>query len=237
MEAMSAVNTIAIRGKCQAGGIWAKAPNRKELERIKKNMEAAVNEAKTELKLVELNEPGVFTCIVGPEDMAAQVQQSSWKLGSFVMRTPPRLPKTDRLARTIENKAKRQLMRGRPSILVVYDRFSSPDEARGFLNEKEIELSVGAFSNLAGVILVCPFMVTGLMAEQERPARIEKKTKENRTLVEYMLPDEEAEICIIWRHLLGKHGAVIERVLRCIEDFPRNLNSLHDSMLDFRVLS
>ncbi len=227
MEAMSALITIAIQGKCLAGGIWAKAPSRVELERIKKKAHAAVNEAKTERKLVEFNEPGVLSCVVCPEDMAAQVQQSSWNLGSFVMRTPQRLPKKDRLARTIEKKGKEQLSRGRPSILVVYDRFSSPDEARGFVNEKEIELSVGAFSNLAGVILVCPFMVTSLMAEEQRPAPVGKETKENRTLVEYLLPDGEAEICTVWRHPMGKHRAVIERVLQCLEGFPGNLNSLY----------
>jgi len=235
MEAMSALITIAIQGKCVAGGIWAKAPSRVELERIRKKAHAAVNEAKTERKLVEFNEPGVLSCIVCPEDMATQVQQPPWNLGSFVMRTPQRLPKKDRLARTIERKGKEQLSRERPSILVVYDRFSNPDEARGFVNEKEIELSVGAFSNLAGVILVCPFMVTSLMAEEQRPSPTRKETKENRTLVEYMLPDGEAEICTVWRHPMGKHAAVIERVLQGLEGFPRNLSSLfaeHQATMD-----
>jgi len=232
MEAMSALITIAIQGKCVAGGIWAKAPSRPELERIKTKAHAAVNEAKTERKLVEFNEPGVLSCVVCPEDMAVQVQQSPWNLGSFVMRTPQRLPKKDRLARTIEKKGKEQLSRGQPSVLVVYDRFSNPDEARGFVNEKEIELSVGAFSNLAGVILVCPFMVTSLMNEEQRPAPTRNETKENRTLVEYLLPDGEAEICTVWRHPMGKHRALIVRVLQCLEDFSRNLNSLYDPTLN-----
>ena len=232
MEAMSALISIAIQGKCVAGGIWAKAPSRPELERIKKKAHAAVNEAKTERKLVEFNEPGVLSCVVCPEDMPAQVQQPPWNLGSFVMRTMQRLPKKDRLARTIEKKGKEQLSRGRPSLLVVYDRFSNPDEARGFVNEKEIELSVGAFSNLAGVILLCPFMVTSLMAEEQRPAPTRKETKENRTLVEYMLPDGEAEICTVWRHPMGKHRALVDRVLQCLQDFTKDLNSLYDPLLD-----
>ena len=233
MEAMSAVITIAIQGKCIAGGIWAKFPSRMDLERIREKVRTAVNEAKTKRKLVEFNEPGVLSCIVCPEDMAAEVDQSSWKLGSFVMRTPSRLPKKDRLARTIEKKSKEQLSRDRPSILVVYDRFSSPDEARGFLNEKEIELSVGAFSNLAGVILVCPFMVTGLTNGQDLPSQSRTETKEARTLVEYALPDSEAEISTAWRHPMGKHSSTIERVLPCLEDFPRNLCSLYDGQYGF----
>ncbi len=227
MEAMSGLITIAIQGKCVAGGIWAKVPSPMELERIKKKVQASVDQANTDRKLVEFNEPGVLSCVVCPDDMVAQVDQSPWKLGSFVMRTPSRLPKKDRLARTIEKKAKEQLSRGRPSVLVVYDRFSSPDEARDFLNEKEIELSIGAFSNLAGVILVCPFMVTGLINGQEAPSKSRKETKEARTLVEYTLPDNEAEISTVWRHPMGKHRSMIEYVLQCLEEYPRNLDSLY----------
>ena len=118
-------------------------------------------------------------------------------------------------------------------------RERSEAETNPFLNEasaaSEIELSVGVFSNLAGVILVCPFMmVTSLMTEEQRPAPTTKETRENRTLVEYLLPDGEAEICTIWRHPMGKHRAVIEHVVQCLEDFPRNLKSCYAESMNAR---
>ncbi len=224
IAALSSVPMIAIQAKCQAGGIWARIPSKKELDSIKKKVQAAVVEATAKRRLVEINEPGVLSCFIAPEDMAAQTQ-APWQWGSFVMRTRSRLPKKDRLARTIEEKARGQLSRGRPSILVVYDLFSRPEEARDFLNEKEIELTVGAFSNLAGVILVCPF-VTAFMIGLEWISQGEE-TRENRTLVEYALPDNEAEICTIWRHLMGKHRPVIETITQCLVDFPKSLEKLY----------
>jgi hypothetical protein len=73
---------------------------------------------------------------------------------------------------------------------------------------KEIELSVGAFSNLAGVLLVCSFMVTGLNG-LELSSQSSKETKEDMTLVEYTLQDNEAEISTPWRHPMGKHSSMI----------------------------
>src|SRR5438093_13577863 len=97
------------------------------------------------------------------------------------MRTHSPRPKKDRLAMKIEEKAKSQLARSIPGILVVYDRFSSPDESQRVFDEKEIELVVGTFPNLAGVSLVFPFNAW----DSPPPKRM---TRSDRTPVEYSRP-------------------------------------------------
>jgi len=224
MDSLSWVSMAAIQAKCISGGIWGKVPTKAEFENIKKKVLAGIEEAKTRRKLVEVNEPGVLLCNIIPEDLVNQTP-SPWPWGSFAMRTRSSVSKKDRLARKISEKAKRQLSRGNPSVLVVHDRFSSPDEARAFLNDKEIELSIGAFSNLAGVILVCPFNTFyGAVQHSALPQVV---TKENRTLVEYSLPDYEAEICTIWSHPWKRHVPVVEALVRCLTNFPRNLVELY----------
>jgi hypothetical protein len=223
MDALSLVSMIAVSAKCASGGMWGRVPKRWELKRIRTKILAGVGEANEGRKLVEVNEPGILHCYIAPSDLAPQMK-IPWYWGSFVMRTRSSTKKKDRFARAIEEKAKHQLSRGKPSVLVVYDRFSSPDEARGFVNEKELELSVGVFEKLAGVVLVCPF-VTTLMTGELFPTK--ELTRENRSLVEYTLPDNEAEICTIWRHPLQKHRSVIESFIHCLSRFPAKLTDLY----------
>jgi hypothetical protein len=225
MDALSWVSIATIQAKCVSGGIWGHVPTRPEFDRVKKRVLAGIEEATAERKLVEVNEPGVLLCNIVPEDLVNQTP-SPWPWGNFVMRTRSSVSKKDRLARKIGEKAKHQLSRGNPSVLVIHDRFSSPEEARAFLNEKEIELSIGAFSNLAGVILVCPFNTFyGAVPQLPTPKVV---TKDNRTLVEYSLPDYEAEICTIWSHPWKRHVSVVEALVRCLVAFPRNVAELYD---------
>ena len=135
------------------------------------------------------------------------------------MRTKSPLPKKDRLARTIKAKAKGQLFGQKPSILVVYDRFSSPDETQRFFDEKEIELVVGTFSNLAGVILVFPFN-----AWDSPPTK--RVNKNGRSYVEYSLPDREVERCVIWGNPMVNQRSILEPIIKSLTDFPDNLTKL-----------
>src|SRR5438093_12560603 len=146
---------IAIQAGCVAGGLWSRVPRLKELDEVRKIALSRVSEAKIGHKMVELNVPGLLMCYIAPSDLSSEIPKM-W-LGSFVMRTKSQTPKTDRLAHTIEEKVKAQLSGSNPSVLVVYDRFSTPEGAQKMFNEKEIELVVGAFKNLACVVLVCPF--------------------------------------------------------------------------------
>jgi hypothetical protein len=223
MEALDWVPRTVIEAKCVSGGIWGRVPTNVQFERVKKKVLAGIKKAKAKRTLVEVNEPGVLLCNIVLEEIAGKAS-SPWPLGNFVIRNRS-VSKKDRLARTIENKAKAQLSRGHPSVLVVYDRFSSPDEARGFLGEKEIELSVGAFSNLAGVILVSPFNT--FYGAENFSGSPQVVTKENRTLVECSLPDNEAEISTIWGHPWQRHRSAVEALVQCLLDFPRNLVQLY----------
>ncbi len=86
-------------------------------------------------------------------------------------------------------------------------------------NEKEIELVVGAFKNLACVVLVCPFNSW----DSFPPKRADKN---GRSLVEYSLPDGECERCVIWKNIMADHQAVTESITNCVIDSPRNLTKL-----------
>ena len=138
------------------------------------------------------------------------------------MRTQSPRPKKDRLAKTIVEKAKAQLSRSKPSLLVIYDRFSNPDEPQGFLDEKDIEIVVGTFPKLAGVILVFPFNPL----DSPPPKRVNKN---GRSYVEYSLSDSEVERCVIWGNPMVNHRSVLEPIIKCLTDFPDNLNKMFAS--------
>lgn len=178
IEALSAVIQIAGNAKCVAGGMWGRIPSRKELQEIAKKAQDAVEEANASQRLVELNVLGLLTCYIAPNDKASEIP-AMWR-GSFVMRTRSALPKKDRLARTIEEKVKSQLSGSKPGILVIYDRLSSPDEVKQLFDEREIDLVVGTFPNLAGVILVYPFSA-------HQPPLPERANEEGRVYLEYPL--------------------------------------------------
>jgi hypothetical protein len=177
--------------------------------------------------MVRLNIPGLLNCYIEPEDLPSEIP-ALWR-GSFVMRSPSPRPKKDRLAMKIEEKAKSQLSRSKPSILVVYDRFSSPDEIERFFDEKEVELVVGTFHNLEGVILVCPFN-----AWDSPPSR--RVNKNGRTYVEYSLPDNEVERYVIWGNPMISNRSVLEHIIDSLTDFPSNLaRLLGDSRLKLKI--
>ena len=215
--ALSSVTVIALQARCVSGGLWGRVPTRRELEEVTKTAQKKVAKAETEHKMVELNIPGLLTCYIAPQDLASEIPEM-WR-GSFVMRTKSQTPKKDRLARLITKKAKSQLSSRRPGILVVYDRFSSPDEMQGFSDEKEIELVVGTFRNLAGVILAYPFNAL-------EPPLSRRVDKERRTYLEYSLPDAEAETCVIWGNPMFNHRSVLEPIADCLTNFPLNLSRL-----------
>ncbi len=93
------------------------------------------------------------------------------------------------------------------------------DRLEQMFNEKEIELVVGAFRNLAGVILVSP-----LNAWDRLPPK--RADKNGRSFVEYSLPDGECERCVIWKNIMVDHQSVIEPIIDCLIDSPRNLSTL-----------
>ena len=216
-SAIDSVTMTAINARCRAGGMWSRVPSPKEIAEVKEKAKQAVARANTERKMLQLNIPGLLNCYIEPEDLDSQIPVP-WR-GSFVMRTQSPRPKKDRLAMKIEEKAKSQLFRSKPSILVIYDRFSSPDETQRFFDEKEIELVVGTFSNLAGVILVFPFN-----AWDSPPPK--RTNKNGRSYVEYSLPDREVERCVIWGNPMVNHGMVLEPIIVCLIDSPANLTKL-----------
>jgi hypothetical protein len=216
-SAIDSVTMTAINAHCRAGGMWARVPAPKELEEVKGKASQAVAKANAERKMVELNIPGLLNCYIEPEDLDSQIPVP-WR-GSFVMRTQSPRPKKDRLAMKIGEKAKSQLSSSKPSVLVIYDRFSSPDESQRFFDEKEIELVVGTFGNLAGVILVFPFN-----AWDSPPTK--RVNKNGRSYVEYSLPDREVESCVIWGNPMADHHSLLEPIIKCLTDFPDNLTKL-----------
>ena len=216
-SAFDSVMMPAINARCRSGGMWARVPARKELEEVREKATQAVTQANSERRMVELNIPGLLHCYIAPEDLASKIP-APWQ-GSFVMRTHSPRPKKDRLAMKIEEKAKSQLARSKPGILVVYDRFSSPDESQRFFDEKEIELVVGTFPNLAGVILVFPFNAW----DSPPPKRMNRN---GRSYVEYSLPDREVERCVIWGNPMVNHRAVLEPIVNCLTGSPANLAKL-----------
>ncbi len=219
IQALSLVTMIAIQAGCVAGGLWSRVPRLKELDEVRKIALSRVSEAKTEHKMVELNVPGLLMCYIAPSDLSSEIPKM-W-LGSFVMRTKSQTPMKDRLAHAIEEKVKTQLSGSNPAVLVVYDRFSTPESTEQMFSEKEIELVVGAFRNLAGVILVSPFNSW----DQLPPKRADKN---GRSFVEYSLPDGECERCVIWKNIMVDHQSVIEPIIDCLIDSPRNLSTLFE---------
>ncbi len=217
MEALSIITMMTIQANCVSGGLYSRVPKLSELEQVRKRAEEQIAIAKSEHKMVDLNIPGLLVCYIAPNDLASAIPES-WR-GSFVMRTKSPTPKTDRLAHTIEEKVKGQLSGSNPSVLVVYDRFSTTEGAQKMFNEKEIELVVGAFKNLACVVLVCPFNSW----DSFPPKRADKN---GRSLVEYSLPDGECERCVIWKNIMADHQAVTESITNCVIDSPRNLTKL-----------
>ena len=217
IEALSSVTQITLQAKCTSGGVWGRIPRPGEMEEVKTKAQKAVEEANSDHKLVELNVPGLLSCYIAPNDIAAEIP-AMWR-GSFVMRTRSALPKRDRLARKIEEKAKSQLSSTKPGILAIYDRLSSPDEVKQLFDEKEIELMVGTFPNLAGALLVYPFSAH----EPPLPQRVDN---ERRVYLEYSLPDNEAERCVIWGNPLHDHRLVLEPVVKCLIEFPTRLSQL-----------
>ena len=91
----------------------------------------------------------------------------------------------------------------------IYDRFSSPDEMERLFDEKELELTVGSFTNLARVIIVYPFS-----SWDARP--MSRKDKEGRTYLEYPVANGELERCVIWKSIMVDHQSVIEPVINCL---------------------
>lgn len=216
-EALSIVNFTAIQHGCRAGGLWSRPPRPDEFEIVKAQANEAVTRATAGHKLVRLNIPGLLMCYIVPESLTSEIPQQ-WR-GSFVMRTSTAKPKKDRIASKIQEKMAGQLSGPNPSVLVIYDRFSTPDETLQSFNEKELELVVGAFENLAGVILVYPFS-----AWDPPPPR--REDKNGRTIVEYSLPDGESERCVIWRNIMVDHRSVIESIIDCLTSSPANLTKL-----------
>ena len=207
IEAIGTVQMRATQAHCVAGGLWSRVPAESELKTAAEKAQEAVDQATTEHKMINLNIPGLLTCYIAPDDLASEIP-SEWR-GSFVMRTKAPVPKKDRLANKIEQKAKRQLSRRKPSLLVIYDRFSSPDEMERLFDEKELELTVGSFTNLAGVILVYPFS-----SWDARP--MSRKDKKGRTYLEYPVANGESERCVIWKNIMVDHQPVIEPVISCL---------------------
>jgi len=218
--AFDSVMMPAINARCRSGGMWARVPSPKELEEVREKASKAVTQANSERRMIELNIPSLLNCYIAPEDLASEIPVP-WR-GSFVMRTQSPRPKKDRLAKTIVEKAKAQLSRSKPSILVIYDRFSNPDEPQGFLDEKDIEIVVGTFPKLAGVILVFPFNAW----DSPPPKRVNKN---GRSYVEYSLSDSEVERCVIWGNPMVNHRSVLEPIINCLTDFPDNLNKMFAS--------
>lgn len=216
-EALSIANFIAIQRGCRAGGLWSRPPRPEEFEMVKVKVNEAVTQAMAEHTLIRLNIPGLLTCYVAPEDLTSEIPQQ-WR-GSFVMRTAAVKPKKDRIASKIQEKMKGQLSGVTPSVLVIYDRFSTPDEMLEFFNEKELELVVGGFENLAGVILVYPFS-----AWDPPPPR--REDKDGRVFIEYSLMDGESERCVIWKNIILDHRSVVEPIIDCLLSSPANLTKL-----------
>ncbi len=86
-------------------------------------------------------------------------------------------------------------------------------------NEKELELVVGGFENLAGVILVYPFS-----AWDPPPPR--REDKDGRVFIEYSLMDGESERCVIWKNIILDHRSVVEPIIDCLLSSPANLTKL-----------
>jgi hypothetical protein len=135
------------------------------------------------------------------------------------MRTSTVKPKKDRIASKIQEKMTCQLSGPNPSVLIIYDRFSAPDEPLDSFNEKELELVVGAFANLAGVILVYPFSAWD-------PCPPRREDKDGRAFIEYSLPDGESERCVIWKNIMVDHRSVIEPIIDCLLSSSPNLTKL-----------
>jgi len=216
-EAFSIVNFVAIQRGCRAGGLWSRPPRPDEFESVKAKANEAITEATAGHKLVRMNIPGLLMCYIAPEDLSSEIPQQ-WR-GSFVMRTSTVKPKKDRIASKIQEKMTGQLSGPNPSVLFIYDRFSAPDETLQSFNEKELELVVGAFENLAGVVLVYQFSAW----DHPSPRR---EDKDGRVFIEYSLPDGESERCVIWKNIMLDHRSVVEPIIDCLLSSPANLTKL-----------
>ncbi len=217
VDAFSAVLGPTFNHGTVAGGILGHVPTLKEITKLKEAVEQASKTAVQDHRMMKVNVPGLLMCFVAPSDLRGEIPQM-WR-GSFVMNTRTPKPKKDRLARTIEEKAKSQLLNWEPGLLVVYDRFSSPEEMEWFFDERDIGLLVGTFPNLAGVILIHPFSSFDKMEPR-------LKESEGRTLVEYSLPVSGAERCVIWANPMTDHETIIRSIIECLKNFPTNLGAL-----------
>ncbi len=215
--ALSIVTTMSMQANCVSGGLYSRVPKLGEFKEIRMMAQERISLAKSEHKMVELNIPGLLMCYIAPNDLTLDIPQA-WR-GSFVMRTKSPTPKKDRLAHVILDKVKAQLSGTNSGVLIVYDRFSTPDEILKMFDEKEIELVVGAFKNLACVVLVCPFS-----AWDSLPPK--REDKNGRSFVEYSLPDGEVERCVIWRNIMTDHQSVVESIIDCLMDSSGNLRKL-----------
>jgi len=128
----------------------------------------------------------------------------------------------DRLARKVEDKARHQL-HGKHGLLVVYDRLSTPDQMKQWFDEREIELVIGTFKNLAGVILVFS------SARIIEPPSDSHETREGRVFIQHRLPDGAWEAAVAWGNIMANHKTILGAVIGSIMEFPVNLKRLFDS--------
>jgi hypothetical protein len=213
---MGMLTTLLSQLRCVGGGAWSHPPTKQQIQQVSDLAKQKADESLRARRVVQLNIPGLVTYYIAPSDLVSQLP-NQWR-GSTVMRTKSRRPKEDRLAEKVEYKTKAQL-RSNTGILVVYDRFSSPDEMRGFFDHKDIELVIATFKNLAGVALVFPFT-----AIENAPPILERK--ERRVYIRHCLSGNEYESCVIWGNIMANHDLVIERFVESMRDYPGNLDRL-----------
>jgi hypothetical protein len=221
LSGFHAVEWTAFTHRCVARGLFSRVPKREEIELVERRVLQACEEARQKNGVVKVNIRGLMTYFVAPLDRVDEIPES-WRQ-TIVMRGIRKVSKTERLAGIIGNKCGPQLSRAKSALLLIYDL----DTLRGLGSERErpedyddseIQLALGGFANVAGAILIQPF-VSVLDLE---PKNVVTKW---RRLIEHSLPDFEAERCTIWSNPMSDDPAVLDTIVDCIVNFPSTIQS------------